>query len=185
MDGILLEFERLLNAHALERELEEFIAAHYRLMLGARYNRIETQLWLRFPTLDIGNRDRRLDVFLRNAVTADWELFELKKNVDITRTVRDVPVLRSEVYSAIQQLLNYKRILNQDHVKRQLAEEGIEYCEPEMRLVIGGTPTISQDQWRWLRSTIQGSVKLITYDDIRREMEERCSLVQDITTRRA
>ena len=51
--SIINEFEYLLNSNAKESELENFIKKYYRQIFGRHYDRIETQLWLRFPDIDI------------------------------------------------------------------------------------------------------------------------------------
>jgi hypothetical protein len=63
----ILEFEYLLKRNAKENELEKFLAAHYKEIFGSKYDRIETQLWLRFPELDISGKNRRIDILLRNS----------------------------------------------------------------------------------------------------------------------
>lgn len=170
---ILLEFEYLVNSNPKESELESFLKRYYREIFGFEYDRIETQLWLRFPDLDISQKNRRLDIFLKNSIQNDWELFEIKKMVQLTRTYRDIPVLSNEVQNAVQQLRNYSNILSQDVVKRKMAEEGIEYYVPELRLVIGRSPSISHAQWRWLKSTNEKDVKIITYDELLESMKKR------------
>lgn len=168
---LIKELECLINTRADEKLLEQFLSEHYRTIFGFQYDRIETQLWLRFPALDMNNR--RLDIFLRNSIERDWELFELKKIMKLSRTYRDVPVFMNEIYLAIQQMKNYKRILSQDSVKQKLSLEGIEYYHPELRLVIGSKPDISLDQWRWLKSSNENNLKIITYDDLLSEMRLR------------
>ncbi len=167
------EFEELVREGAPERKLGRFIVAHYQEVFGFRYDRIEPQLWLRFPELDIAGKERRLDIYLRDSIERDWELVELKRPVKLTGTYRDAPVLAYEVPAAIQQLRNYARILNQDRVRRRLAAEGIEYCAPSLRLVIGREPQIPHDQWRWLKSTNEHGLKLTTYDQLLAEMQLR------------
>lgn len=171
--AILHEFETLLRSDPVESALEEFLVENYREVFGHKYDRIETQMWLRFPELDISNHNRRLDVFLRNSVLNDWELFEVKRSFDVSHTYRDVPVLVSEVARAIQQTKNYARILSQDRVKRHFAKQGIEYFEPRLSLVVGRTPGIPHDQWRWLRSSSEDSVSIITFDDLISELKTR------------
>jgi hypothetical protein len=170
--AVLAKFESLINSDASEAILEEFIVAHYKDIFGTKYDRVEPQLWLRFPELDIAEQNRRLDVFLRNSVVNDWELFEVKRPISMTSTYRDAPVIAREVSNAIHQIRNYARILSQDRVKRHFAKEGIEYYEPSLNLVIGKTPQIPHDQWRWLRSSNEDRVKIITFDDLLSEM--RC-----------
>lgn len=48
----------------------------------------------------------------------------------------------SAVYESITQVRNYKRLLEQDKVKRALADEGIEYYKPEINLIIGKKSSI-------------------------------------------
>lgn len=171
-EKLLSEFESLIRKETKESQLEEFLVAHYRDIFGPKYDRIETQLWLRFPDLDIAGKERRLDLFLRNSVANDWELFEIKRVINLTRTYRDVPVIAREVVYAIQQVKNYARILSQDAVKRHFAREGIVYYEPALHLIVGRRPQISQSQWRWL-VTSNTDVKLITFDELIEEMRLR------------
>jgi len=170
---ILAEFEALIQGSSTEAELEEFLVTHYRDIFGPRYDRVETQILLRFPELDIGGKDRRFDLFLRDSVIGDWELHELKRVAKLTGTYRDVPVITQEVQHAIQQVRNYSRILAQDAVKRKFASEGIEYFEPSLNLIIGKSPQIPHEQWRWLMTTHGRDVRIVTFDELLRESRER------------
>jgi hypothetical protein len=170
---IFQEFTELLRKRPSESKLEKFLTAHYRVIFGPKYDRIETQLWLRFPQFDIAHKKRRLDIFLRNSVSNDWELFELKRIVPLTSTYRDVPILAQEISSAIGQLKNYRRILCQDAVKRKFAKEGMVYYEPVLHMVVGRSPEIPTEQWRWLVTRCASDVKLLTYDDLINEMTAR------------
>lgn len=172
-DYLMKEFAALINRNAKESDLEEFLRIHYKDIFGEEYDRIETQLWLRFPELDIAGKDRRLDIFLRNSISNDWELFEVKRAVQLTRTYRDIPVIKAEVLYAVHQMKNYARILSQDVVKKKFAEEGIEYFEPVLKLVIGRKPQIPHTQWRSLVANNEKSVELITFDDLIKEMALR------------
>lgn len=182
-EEVLAEFESLVKKDAKESELEKFIYAHYKDIFGSKYDRIETQLWLRFPGLDVAGKERRLDVFLRNSVANDWELFEMKRAVKLTSNYRDAPVFAHEVTHAIQQVKNYGRILSQNAVKKQFAKEGIEYYEPSLNLVIGRTPQIPLEQWRWLLSTNENELKIFTFDDLLKEMQRRTEDLQRIFAR--
>lgn len=172
-EDVVAEFKTLIEKGAKESELEKFISAHYNDIFGPKYDEIETQLWLRFPQHDIAGKERRLDVFLRNSVTNDWELFEIKRPVKLTSTYRDAPVIAHEVTHAIRQIKNYARILSQDMVKKQFAKEGIEYYEPSLNLVIGRTPQIPLAQWRWLLNTCGKDLRIFTFDELLKEMEMR------------
>lgn len=182
--NVLQEFDQLLSSSALESQLEHFLAANYRLLFGFAYDRIETQLWLHCPDLDLQAKARRLDVFLRNSVTNDWELFEIKRTVPLVRSSADVPSITAELVSAIHQIKNYARLLAQDEVKRRLAKQGIEYFEPRLTVVIGRTPSIPLDQWRWLKTTNQFNANIVTYDELRHELvlrlEDRFQLLQNV-----
>jgi len=169
----LTEFERLIRKGTSESDLEKFIVAHYKLIFGSKYDRVETQLWLRFPELDVAGSERRLDIFLRNSVINDWELFEIKRVINLTSTYRDAPVLAKEVAYALHQLRNYARILSQDRVRRYFAGQGIEYYQPSLNLVVGKTPQIPHDQWRWLLSTTENGVRILTFDNLLAEMRMR------------
>jgi Domain of unknown function (DUF4263) len=181
--AMLTEFESLINSEASEKKLEEFIATHYKDIFGAKYDRVETQLWLRFPQLDVSGKCRRLDIFLRNAVVNDWELFEVKRPIKLSKSYRDVPALVGEVLTAVQQTKNYARTLSQDVVKRHFAKEGIVYYEPMLSVVIGRTPQIPLEQWQWLRRSNEDRVRIITFDDLLNELrfrlEERLAAIEE------
>lgn len=173
MSNVLDEFNVLLNSDSSEQKLEEFLKTHYCFIFGENYDVIKTQLWIKFPQLDIGDSDRRLDIFMRNSVTSDWELYELKRpSVKLTKTVRDVPMFTNEVYTAISQVKNYKRLLSQDSVRRQFEKEGIEYFEPEIHLVIGKRPEISNKQWRRIVAD-ESALRILTYDKLYKSAENR------------
>lgn len=171
-NDILKEFEDLLNKNPSENQLEKFLGRYYKDIFGNNYDKIEMQLWLRFPEIDIANKNRRLDIFLHNNVINDWELFELKKLMPLTTSYRDIPVFKSEIYSAIQQLKNYNRILQNQKVKEMLKRDGIEYYEPSLNLVVGRTSTLPHDEWRWLIASNK-DVKILTYDNLLTEMSNR------------
>lgn len=175
-NDIIEEFEELLNASIAEAKLEDFIARHFRDIFGSKYDRIERQLWLRMPEVDVTGRDRRVDLFLRNAVTSDWELVELKRtDVALTTSYRqDMPMFTREVLGAIQQLRNYSRLLLQQSIRDKLARNGIEYFEPEVSLVIGRAPSIQTARWRRLVAQ-SGDVRVTTYDQLLGEMKMRAA----------
>jgi hypothetical protein len=169
---LVKEFEQLLSCNPREAKLEAFLKKYFKEIFEG-YDRIETQVWLKFPDLDIGNKNRRLDVFLRNTASHDWELFELKKAIQLTHTYQDIPVFVNAVYLGIEQIRNYKRILSQDKVKKMFALQGIEYYEPEYRLLIGRNPDIPINQWRNLKKSHENDLKIFTYDDILNGMRDR------------
>lgn len=169
----ILEFEHIINRNPKESELEAFLEKYYQDIFGFEYDKIETQLWLRFPELDIAEGERRLDIFLRNSIEKDWELFELKRATKLTKTSRDIPVFKNEVHNAIEQLRNYSRILSQDTVKRKMAKEGIEYYVPALKLVIGRSPEIPLAQWRSLKTGNEKDIKILTYDELLSSMKKR------------
>jgi hypothetical protein len=169
---VLRDFESLINSNAKERHLEEFLSDNFRLIFDPKFDRIETQLWLRFPELDAFGKSRRLDVFLRNSVINDWELFEIKRATKLTSTYRDSQVLASEVCYAVQQVKHYRQLLAQDKVRQKFEAEGISYFQPSLNLIIGRSPQISDRQFRQLISN-EKEVKIITFDELLREMKLR------------
>lgn len=177
-DEKIREFEELIRSNPNENKLEKFIQHNYVEIFGNKYDRIETQIWLRFPQLDINRKERRLDVFMRNAIKKDWELFELKKIIPLTKTYRDVPTLTSEIYSSIQQIKNYDRLLKNPEVKDYFNKEGIEYYEPTLHLVVGNEPSICLEQWRWLVTTNK-DVNILTYSELYEEMLTRLNDKED------
>lgn len=173
-ESILLEFENLIKSNVKEHVIEDFMTQNYKSIFGFGYDRIETQIWLKFPEIDFQNSNRRLDIFLRNSIDRDWELFEIKRpGIKLTRTYRDVNVFRSEITNAIQQLQNYKRLLSDNNIKKKFAKAGIEYFEPILKLVVGRRPSLPTNEWRWLIMHNQNAVKIITYDDLVDEMRIR------------
>ena len=170
---IVKEFEDILNRNFKEDEMEKFLKKYYKVIFSNRYDRIETQLWLRFPELDINRKERRLDIFLRNAIEKDWELIELKGRSKIISNYRDIPTLSSTMTGAISQLRNYERILQQDSVKKKMKEQGIDYYEPQLRLVVGGKPEISIEQWRRIKVDNEKGLRITTFEDIMQEMKMR------------
>ena len=164
--SIYEELSNLVERDAREQELEAFIARHYDVIFGAKYDRIETQVWLRFPNLDLGKRERRTDVFLRNVFNNDWDVLELKRAKPITKSQSGYFAFVDAVTQGTTQVKNYQRILKQREVKEALKLQGIDYCEPSLCLVIGRRPQIDRQQWRWLVEHNTNGVKLITYDDL-------------------
>lgn len=170
---IFEEFEFLINQNAKEDQLEKFVRQYFKQIFGDNYDRVETQIWLKSPELDINNGNRRVDIFLRNAVQRDWELVELKRNEKIITNYRDIPVLSSTVTGAISQLRNYQKILQQDKVKKQMEQKGIVYHQPQLRLVVGRNPDIPIDQWRRIKSENENGLKITTYDELLTDMKYR------------
>lgn len=183
-DALLKEFESLLEPETHESLLEKFLVRHYQDIFGPQYDRIEVQMWLRFPELDITGRERRLDLFLRNSIKRDWDLFELKKPVRITTGNRDVPVFVREVHDAIEQVRNYSHLLSEGTVREHFAKEGIEYFEPSLHVVIGRTPQLDWNQWRRLLSNnSKNGLNILTYDDLLQEMKVRLADRENILKR--
>jgi hypothetical protein len=170
---LILELEDLIQKGSSEKQLETFLADHVHDIFGGRYDRIEPQIWLRFPELDIAGKERRIDLFMRNSISRDWELFEIKKPISLVREYRDGQTLVAEVANGITQLKRYARLLSAPSIKERLKKSGIEYFEPTLTLVIGRRPNILPEVWRWLLTTHQNDVRLMTYDDILAEMRGR------------
>lgn len=165
-DDKLVEFNQLINNDTRESVLEEFLYTYHDLFFGDKYDTLSTQVWLDFPEFDIGNKNRRIDIFMRNSISKDWDIYELKRSsVKLTKTKSDVPMFVSAVHDAMTQLRNYKRILNQDKVKKAFEAKGIKYYNPQFNLVIGKKPNISDEKWNWLVSH-NSDLNIITYDNL-------------------
>jgi len=173
----LREFEIVLK-NENEAKLEQFLCDNYQLLFGENYNQIRTQVFLKFPHLDIYGKNRRLDIMLRNNSTNDWELFEIKPNLEITKTYRGVDTFKSVVHDSITQVRNYGDLLAKDNIKRELKKEGMEYCTPVLNLVIGGAPTIDHSSYRRLVEQNSKDVKIITFDRLIEDAKSRLSFVQ-------
>lgn len=173
-DELLKEFEFLLNRHSSEAQLERFLVENFQIIFGKKYDRIETQIWLPFPEMDISHKKRRPDIFMRNAITSDWHLIELKRaDLALVSSSQGVPTLSHKIYGAVQQLRNYSRILSQPRTRDELARRGIEYFEPDVSLVVGRSPNVSTGEWRWMTSQFRGEVCITTYDELLAELRVR------------
>ena len=75
-----------------------------------------------------------MDLFLRNETRRDWELVEIKRFLPLTGTYLDAPRLSHEITDGIGQFQHYQSMLKQDAVRKKLEADGIDYCEPELRL---------------------------------------------------
>lgn len=179
-DEILKEFNDLINSDCKESVLEEFLREHYKLIFGGNYDSISTQIWLDFPEFDIGSRDRRVDIMMRNSISDDWEVFELKRsNVKLIKAISDVPMFVSKVNDAITQLKNYKKILMQDSVKKAFENKGIQYYSPEINLVIGRRNDIPIGHWRGLIKE-HDRMKILTYDDLYKQAQYRVNALKEL-----
>ena len=115
---------------------------------------------------------------MRNSLSQDWELFELKRpNVELIKSISGVPSFTSTVHNAIAQLKNYKNILEQDVVKRKFESEGIYYYSPEINLVIGKKSNITNNTWRKLL-TQDRELKIITYDQLVEDAKVRLNTIK-------
>ena len=175
---VLLEFENLLNRNPSEARLESFLSEHFQTIFGEKYDRIETQISLNFPDLDVVGKKRRIDLFLHDVQKDDWELVELKKLIPLGKmNSRSTPAFREEIITAIMQLKTYQRIFEQSIVKRKLYEDGIKYYQPSYTLIAGcGKPfSFTHEQWRWLVDNTEKShnLKFLTYEDLLTEMKLR------------
>ena len=174
--GVLQEFERLLASAPTEQRIEEFLYANYREIFGFKYTKIERQTWLRLPSADISQKNRRLDILIRNSVSDDWDLFELKRSsAKLVGRYRDVPRMATAVHDGINQVENYLRVLSQNDAREALRVQGIDYCQPTAHLVIGRRPSMSREEWRWLVSKNRSPVKIVTYDDLIADLKARLS----------
>ncbi|MDE7170713.1 MAG: DUF4263 domain-containing protein [Oscillospiraceae bacterium] len=167
---IIQEFQNLLNSNPSERLLSEFIIEHYQHIFGYKYDAIQSEVCLSFPELDIAEKKRRIDIMIHNSAINDWELIELKKKIRLSSTYRGVPVFSHEISGAIEQLRNYYDILQQQPVRDHFRREGIEYYNPVLKLVVGGSQNASHEQWRKMLSSSRG-VHVITYDELIKEMK--------------
>ena len=179
-DDVLTEFNKLINDDTKESVLEEFLLTYHSVIFGNKYDTVSTQIWLNFPEYDIGEKKRRLDMLMRNSISNDWDIFELKRSsVKLTKTKSDVPIFVSAVYDAIAQLRNYRDILNRDSVKRYFEKVGIKYYNPQFNLVIGKKPLISKKKWDWLLSQ-QQDLNILTYDDLFDSAKKRLTEMKDL-----
>jgi hypothetical protein len=178
-EGILTEFGAVLETYN-EQKIEEFLRDNFRFIFGNQYGQIRTQILLKHPHLDPKFKDRRLDIFLQNTSTNDWDLFEIKRDLEITTNYRDVETFTAAVYKGIEQVRNYGRLLAQDEVRKALEREGMEYFSPTLHLVIGRDTRIDHRSFRTLIHDNSRDVRVITYDKLMHDMESRLSTTTEI-----
>lgn len=165
IDSIISELEYLLNKDARENELESFIENYYSYLFGGKYDTIETQILLPPQNNDFNDKKRRIDIFMHNSVSNDWDLFEIKKNLPIVKNIHNRPEFMTRIYSAIIQLKQYASILKQDVTKEKLKKMGIEYFQPKLNLIVGRTPSLPVSSWQWLKAQHE-LINFLTWDDI-------------------
>jgi len=54
-----------------------------------------------------------------------------------------------------------------------LSHEGIENCEPCVRLVLGKNPQIKKETWEWILSNNEDNLNILSYDKLINEMKIR------------
>ncbi len=172
---LVREFEYLISGKPKELELEKFLKRHYQDLFGEEYDRVETQIWLPFPELEVFGMDRRPDLFLRNSIRNDWELVELKLPQEkVVKRSGTTPDISSKVNNGITQLKNYERLLQSKEVRKHLEQRGIEVHEPQLRLVIGRRPSMEVGEWHYLRKTVENRGLIFdTYDDLLNRLKVR------------
>jgi hypothetical protein len=70
----------------------------------------------------------------------------------------------------------YRGVFEPIHKAKQLQNISIvtiNYSEPSLNLVIGRTPQIAHDQWRWLTKKAASGVRILTYDNLLDSMRLR------------
>lgn len=147
---IILGFEDLINRKmSSEKELENYICKHFKIILGKEYSKVRTQIMAKH-CVENNSDERRFDVFAFNTARREWDLFELKKSkVKITKTIREMPMFTSKVHESIAQIRYYKKLLVQDTVRQQIKHDyDIDICVPKFTLIIGegNTPQIKKCQ---------------------------------------
>lgn len=174
-DTVCKEFEQLLNSNASEKQISSFIYEHYRIILGNQYDSIKSEVCLGFPELDIAEKNRRVDLMVHNRLENDWEIIELKKKIPLIRNYRDMSAFSSEVTGAIYQLKNYYELLLQERVRESLKRDGIDYCYPRLKLIVGGSINTSHKQWMYLLSDVRSTngIEILTYEKLIQEMKMR------------
>lgn len=169
------EFQRLLVSSSKEKELERFVKKYYRHLFGMEYDRIETQVWLKCSNIDYLGKDRRLDVFLRNSASSNWDVLELKHLLKPIRLNRSNAYLASEICRGISQLKNYQSLLSQKSVQEQLKRIGIDAFEPQLKLVITKAPQEHISVWDKLKRQYANDIKIIAIEELVNEVTIRCN----------
>ncbi|TEB16258.1 hypothetical protein Psfp_01485 [Pelotomaculum sp. FP] len=137
--NIILRFEKIINeTNSTEKQIENFIQDHFKIILGKEYSKIKTQIMTKFFNGE-QNDERRFDVFALNDVSNEWELFELKKSiVKVTKKIRNMPMFTSQVNDSIAQIRYYKSLIMQDSIRKQIKDKyQIKIDIPKFTLIIG------------------------------------------------
>jgi len=175
IEGRMQDFMHLLSTNPSEQELEKFLKIYVKDIFGPEYE-IKTQILLRFPELDIGQKDKRIvDVLLRNTLRGDWGIYELKKVVSFLRSKSGRPAQKANLTDALVQVRSYYKLLMSDEVKKKFRDEGIEYAELKMYVIIGRKPQVSEKVWKFFLECIPNDIKLITWDGLLENMVNRAS----------
>jgi len=144
-EDIVKRFQELINnPDTNEQQLEKYLEINFQTFFGVEYNECICQAKI-FKNMSKNEKkeERRLDIALYDLTRDDWEIVELKKsNINLVRTIREIPVFHSAVTVGIAQLQYYKKMLQQDDIKKQLfIKYGIKMDSPKFTLIIGNSLT--------------------------------------------
>lgn len=145
---VIDEFQLLLKKENIsEKEIQRFIEANYKIILGKKYDDLRSEIAIVDISEDISKIDRRLDIAVHNCITDDWEIYELKlpKKRTIVK-IREITTFSSEVHKAIAQTLMYKELLSQIDIRKKVEEKYyIKIKNPKYYLLIG---LQNDDDWK-------------------------------------
>jgi hypothetical protein len=165
---------------AKERELQEKLINNITSLMIENYEHIDVQIWLKFPELDKYKKYKRFNVLLRNSVINDEDLFDLAlpKSIDnvyegFEDLIKGYEYIIQETVSALKQLKKCDTKPIHDKIKEMLSQEGIENCEPCVRLVLGKNPQIKKETWKWILSNNEDNLNILSYDKLINEMKNR------------
>lgn len=132
------------NEETSEREIQNYIYNYYKILLGKKYSIIHTEVSINYED---ETEPRRIDIMVYDNVRKDWDIYELKRaccGKTVIRT-RGIVSFSAHVNKAIAQVCEYKEMLIQREIKRQLSRNSsINIKNPQYYLLIGNNDS---EEW--------------------------------------
>lgn len=141
-------FKSLLeNKNTSEKDIQNYLAINYKLLLGKRYDDIRCEVEIVDQSESISQLRRRIDIAVHDKLDDDWHIYELKLPYKKgTIRTREIVSFSSEVNKAISQVLLYKELLSQSDIRKRLADKyGLNLRCPQYHLLIGMQ---NENEWK-------------------------------------
>ena len=177
----LQEFEYLINkASTTEHEIHVFLEAHPKFLLGTRYKRLRSHIYLARD--DEGAGPLVPDFILEPINASDfWKIVELKLPDDkITRIINDNQKgFSAKILHVLQQLRNYRDYFDNPKYRQRMQDIGIYAFKPEVSVIVGKDyGRFSIDEIIRARADFTG-LEVITYAELLERARAMCWLRKD------